>query len=78
MTLQTKRPHVGQIALTAAFRNGSDVIGVPKCLASAHTPFGHGFGTGWPSQSLDMPELRYTIETAKYANPAIAFEDALA
>jgi len=33
MTFQAERPHIRQVALSTAFRNWNDVIGVPETAA---------------------------------------------
>ena len=78
MTLQAERSHVRQIAFATALRNGHNVIGIPKSLASAKSPVCGGLDAGRPSQMFHVIELRNAVKPTLCADAAISFEHPLA
>ncbi len=80
VAFQAERPHIGQIALAAAFSHGKDMVGVPQAPAAeaAQTPGIQGGQLPSPAQTPDSPPFRYCIHTARRADAPITLEDSLA
>jgi hypothetical protein len=79
MAADTKRPHVRQIALPAAFCHRQYMIGIPQRFpaALAQSP---GFQEVPARRIIQPPHIapqRHGIHAAGRANPAIALKDSL-
>src|SRR5207248_2900880 len=75
MTLEAQRPHVGQIALAAAFHYRHDMVGIPEMLAAAPVLFELA-----PCGVVELALIftqRLGVHAANRADAAIAREDLL-
>jgi hypothetical protein len=72
---QTKRPHVGEIALAAALGDRDDVIGVPEVTPVA--PFLFKTPARCEVELSLVTPHRLGVEAAQGADPTIALEDLL-
>lgn len=78
MAEQAESPDVVQIALTATFTHGQDMVGVPETSAA-----GHGLhaveaksrGPRWPASAFESGIHRNTINLAGRATSAVASKD---
>ena len=78
MTLQTKSAHVAEVAFAAALGHGNDVIGIPKRLATFHTPGRFRLQARDAAKAADVRVFGDAIDAADSTNPFVAFEDAFA
>ena len=76
MTEQTKSPHVGEIALAAAFHDGDDVVGVPQIAAPA--PVLLELLSGCVIELAFIFAQGFGVGAADRADAAVAQEDLLA
>lgn len=77
---EAQGPHVARVALSAAFANGEDVIGIPKAFSRDRTQspiVEHHFSAG-AARPLQPAESFHAIYTADFANASISSEYLLA
>ena len=76
---EAEGPHVIQIALPAAFRDGDDMVGVPKGFSAAFgdAPFLEEFSARGVIQLPQVAPERHCIGAALRADAFIAIEDLL-
>lgn len=77
VTLQAERAHVGEVAFSAAFGNGDDVIGIPESFSAAEIPRGESAGARGTPQAFDVVKLSRAIEAANGADAAVALKNPL-
>jgi len=81
MAWQAECAEIVEIALTAAFRDGKNVVGVPERAAGGHglhAPEGEGVGTGFAAAALELGVGRDGVRAAGGADSAVAGEDQVA
>jgi hypothetical protein len=78
VTFQTKRSHIREIALAAAFSDRHNVIRIPKRFSSSQSPFSHGLRSCRTAKTLDVIQLRHAVQAALGTYPAIALQNAFA
>src|SRR3954471_363623 len=78
MAFQAESTKVGQVALTAAFRDRNNVIGVPDRFPAPDLPFFHCTAACSASQLPQPGELGDTVQSAGSAHAFVAFEYSLA
>ena len=80
MALHTKRTHVGEIALPAAFRHWHNVIGVPERFSAVLTksPFLQKLSSGRVIEAAHITAKRDGVDAALCADSRIASHDFVA
>src|SRR4051794_14715264 len=78
MAFQAESTKVGQVALTAAFRDRNNVVGVPDRFPGPDLPFIHCKAACSASQLPQPGELGDTVQSARSADAFVALQYSLA